>query len=65
MQLFINQQQKQVKSTVLSQLLNELEVPLQGIAIAVNQSIVARAMWDETLLKENDQITIIKATRGG
>jgi sulfur carrier protein len=37
----------------------------QGIAIAVNNTVVPKVQWPETPLQENDKIIIIKATQGG
>ncbi|MEL7003589.1 MAG: sulfur carrier protein ThiS [Bacteroidota bacterium] len=36
-----------------------------GIAVAVNENIISRADWEQTVIKLNDQILIIKATQGG
>jgi len=37
----------------------------QGIAVAVNNSVITRIDWPTFMLQEKDQITIIKATQGG
>ena len=37
----------------------------QGIAVAVNNTVVSKTNWDSYELKENDKITIIRATQGG
>lgn len=36
-----------------------------GIAIAVNQEVIPQTKWEETKLREGDNITIIEATCGG
>jgi sulfur carrier protein len=36
-----------------------------GIAAAVNNSVVPKTTWEKFQLKENDKIIIIKATQGG
>lgn len=62
----INNTTKQVsKETSLEQLLNNLQHTKNGIAVAINNSIISKTVWSETLLKENDSILIIKATQGG
>lgn len=38
---------------------------LRGLAAAVNYTVVPRANWNTFPLKENDVITIIRATQGG
>lgn len=37
----------------------------RGIAVAVNNSVIPKAEWQNKILNENDKITIIKATQGG
>ncbi len=36
-----------------------------GIAVAVNEEVIAKEDWEAFLLSENDRILIIKATQGG
>ncbi len=49
----------------LTALLQQLELVPQGLAIAVNQSIVAKSQWDAYRLSVDDQVTLIRATAGG
>lgn len=49
----------------LEKVLNELMIPTNGIAVAVNQHIITKSDWDSTPLNHNDEILIIKATQGG
>jgi len=65
MQVIINQQETELQASTLTGLVNELKLPDVGIAIAVNQQIIPRNVWDSSQLNQNDQITIIRATRGG
>jgi len=37
----------------------------RNIAVAINQSIVARSNWHMHLLMPGDQVILIKATQGG
>jgi sulfur carrier protein len=37
----------------------------KGIAVAVNNRVVPKSMWETFILKENDKLTIIRATQGG
>lgn len=53
------------KETSLQQILEEYHISSKGIAVAINNQIVSRGSWSDTFLKENDQLTIIKATQGG
>ena len=49
----------------LTQLTAQLELPVQGIAIAVNNKMIPRTEWEGFILHENDNLVIIKAACGG
>lgn len=46
-------------------LLKQLSRNEKGIAVAVNEEVVARSDWDSKLLHDADRIMIIQATQGG
>ena len=52
-------------NSTLAQLTAQLELPVQGIAIAVNNQMISRADWIHFTLHENDNLVIIKAACGG
>lgn len=37
----------------------------QGIAVAINDIVIPKSAWDDTIVMENDNILIITATAGG
>ena len=45
--------------------IDQLKINQQGIAIAVNQQVIAKQLWETTQLKKHDDILIIHATQGG
>ena len=49
--------------STLTQLTAQLELPVQGIAIAVNNKMIPRTEWEGFILHENDNLVIIKANR--
>lgn len=51
--------------TTIDKLIEQLNIDSKGVAIAVNLTVVSKENWNKTVLKENDNITIIKATQGG
>tara|TARA_R110002072_G_scaffold114541_9_gene244628 strand:- start:1391 stop:1594 length:204 start_codon:yes stop_codon:yes gene_type:complete len=53
------------KAIDLNSLLEHIQSNKNGIAIAVNQNIIAKDDWPKTQIKNDDQILIIKATQGG
>ena len=68
MELKINNQLKQFEANELSvQDLLDLEFPNKqnGIAFAINNSVIPKIDWATTILSETDDILIITATQGG
>lgn len=53
------------ESTNLFQLLEKTKIPIDGIAIAINNEIISKSNWAKQQFKNNDAILIIKATQGG
>ena len=51
--------------STLTQLTVQLELPVQGIAIAVNNKMIPRTEWERFSSHENDNLVIIKAACGG
>ena len=47
------------------QLLKQINAPQDGIAVAINNSIVLKQIWASKTLSENDTVLIIQATQGG
>lgn len=54
------------KAVSIYELLDILKIEeTQGMAIAVNESVVRKDDWQSYMLKEDDNVLLIKATRGG
>lgn len=49
----------------LVELIEHLKISSKGIAIAINQSIIARDSWEKTHLQNNDDLLIVQSTQGG
>jgi sulfur carrier protein len=66
-QIKVNGEQKEISTEVsLLQLLDLLQLSAgQGLALAVNEQVVARSKWSDFVLHDGDQVIIIKATAGG
>ncbi|WP_294630351.1 sulfur carrier protein ThiS [uncultured Bacteroides sp.] len=60
-----NKEVEIIADSTLAQLIAQLELPVQGIAIAVNNLLISRTEWEYFTLHENDNIVIIKAACGG
>ncbi len=65
MKVSVNNKEVEAGATTLSQLTEELSLPAQGIAIAVNNRMVPRTEWADYALTEGISIIIIKAACGG
>lgn len=52
-------------SETLQSLLEKQLNDLRGLAVAVNNTVVAKSSWAETVLSENDKILVITAAKGG
>ena len=68
MELKINNQTKQFATDSLTvQALLDLEIPIKqnGIAFAINDTIIPKSNWNSHIIQETDNILIITATQGG
>lgn len=66
MKIFINGTPREIEAPVtLDSLLTMLDVPKEGIAIALNREIVPKAKRQTRTLRENDDVDIIHAVCGG
>ena len=66
MNITVNHETKTLAQvTSLDQLLGDLKISTQGIAVAINNQIITKTQWSNTPLHENDNVTIIQATQGG
>lgn len=65
MKLTVNNKAVETQAANLQQLADELSLPAQGVAMAVNNRMVPRAEWSSCPLTEGAQVVIIKAACGG
>lgn len=66
MDITVNHQHYQFHAPCsVEQMLSQVHAPAKGIAVAVNQTIIAKADWALHILKQGDQVMLIKATQGG
>ncbi|MDO4691387.1 MAG: sulfur carrier protein ThiS [Porphyromonadaceae bacterium] len=66
MQITLNHQSIEVSDHLtLEALLREQGLGGTHIAVAINQHIVKREVWTETMLQANDSVLIIGAIKGG
>ncbi|TGV01051.1 sulfur carrier protein ThiS [Flavivirga rizhaonensis] len=53
------------ETTTISKLLAKIKSPSEGIAFAINNSIIRKEQWNSHGFNSNDQVLIIQATQGG
>ena len=65
MKVTINNKQHETQAENLNELAAQLQLPQNGVAIAIDNQLKPRCSWGETMLQEGASITIIKAACGG
>ena len=66
MKAVINGEERDLREGItIGGLLDLLDAPRNGIAVARNDSVVARAEHDRSTICEGDRIEIIRAVAGG
>ena len=66
MKIFLNNKEYEIAmGTTLSDLLTILDKEPNGIAFAINNKVVKKELWNETILEEGAKIILIKAVCGG
>ena len=66
MQVYVNGEYKELGERLsLLELLNILNLPIQRIAVELNRSVVRRAEWESTQLKDDDRVEIVHFVGGG
>ncbi|MFD0993087.1 sulfur carrier protein ThiS [Tenacibaculum geojense] len=62
----VNDNTKQIQEQLtVANLIDELKIQSNGIAIAINNSIVKKEDWHNVQVVNNDNILIIQSTQGG
>ena len=66
MQVHVNGESKELtEGTLLSELLTQLDLPVQRIAVEHNRKVVRRADWETIALREGDRVEIVHFVGGG
>lgn len=60
-----NQSQSISENSSIKKLLEQLDILPNGIAIAINNKVISKEEWEQTIIENDDDIVIIKATQGG
>ena len=66
MQLFVNGEPKSCPEPIsLTQLIEELGMKGDRVAVELNREIVSRACWSDTRLQDGDRLEIVHFVGGG
>jgi sulfur carrier protein len=66
MQIFLNGEPKECPESVsLAQLISQLGMKGDRVAVELNREIVPRAQWSDTELHERDRLEIVHFVGGG
>lgn len=65
-QIFLNGEKRSVPNAIdLDRLLEHFSLPKQRIAIELNNSVVRRADWPQTVVNDADKIEVVHFVGGG
>ena len=66
MKVLVNNKETEILSgNTIADLAKQLELPEQGVAIALHNRMIPHVQWAEQILQPNDSLVIIKAACGG
>ncbi|MBK7803248.1 MAG: sulfur carrier protein ThiS [Chloracidobacterium sp.] len=66
MTVYLNGETRHVTAeTALAELLDQLSLPHQRIAIELNKTVIRRADWPNTTVNEGDRIEVVHFVGGG
>jgi thiamine biosynthesis protein ThiS len=66
LRVYVNDESKEfVEGLSLTDLIRQLDLPAQRIAVELNKEVVRRSAWDQTVLRDDDRIEIVHFVGGG
>ncbi|QNP73194.1 sulfur carrier protein ThiS [Streptomyces roseirectus] len=66
MNISVNGEVREVGAgVVLGLVVRELAPSASGVAAALNETVVPRAEWGSTVLREGDRVEVLTAVQGG
>lgn len=65
MQVYVNHKEVSTEAASLQELIEQVGLPAQGVAAAVDNKMVPRAQWAAHALQDGAHVTLIKAACGG
>lgn len=65
MNIIVNEKETALQGSTVADLVAQLGLPPNGVAVAIGMDIVPRVEWAQKALAEGDKVMIIKAASGG
>lgn len=65
MEVIVNNKSVQTQAVTIEELAAEMNLPSQGVAVAIDNKMVPRAEWSSISLVDGQKLTILKAFCGG
>lgn len=66
MRIIVNQQEHQLdEECTVQQLIEQLTLNPNGLALAINQTVVSKSSWANTQLQPDDQVVAFQIVTGG
>ncbi len=65
MHIKLNGEDFESQAPTVAALLEEMQTPAVGVAVALNGRVVRRAEHAQTPLREGDEVELIRAVQGG
>ena len=66
MKIYINHSPVVIEGNpTVADLLVHQNLACSGIAVAINNKVIQRSLWNDTFLNEGDRLTVITAVCGG
>ncbi|MEL0613435.1 sulfur carrier protein ThiS [Marinomonas arenicola] len=63
--LYVNDSPLSFLGKTVMDLLHQLDKPSQGIAVAIDQTVVPKSMWATTMLESDMNVFIFESIAGG
>lgn len=65
MRIRVNNEPVEFKGRTVAELIEQLNLPQTGVAVAVGMDIVPKSDWETTEIKQDEELMIIRAASGG
>ena len=66
MHILLNEQPLQlISNCTVTELLQQQQLPTEGLAVAINNTVIVKRRWSEHLLQNNDAVQLFQIVTGG